>query len=425
VEDLQCYSDCGFNCSISRSAFLKCGGFDRLMRPKFEDLELGQRLHSFGVETVFEPRAILTHYESKNLVDDVQVYWRHGLRLAFYRLNIKRQRNPQLSALRRLKSRNPARRIFQFVSWTTPVINRNCAKFSRALCDKTGSSWFMHQWQRLQAATEGIQALKSEGINLAQVRELVGEPTLVLALRCISPKLSKADGEFHISSQKFRRLLKMLADLEYESVTSRQFTGAKAGRNCLLTFDEGFEDLYSELLPLIGPHGLKPLVFVVADRIGRFNTWESTAGYTKRSLLSATQIREMAKYGVEFGSQTCTHSWLPSLTEKDLRREVNDSKGKLEDLLGAEITSFAYPYGGANAHIRATVARAGYTRAFSSSPGLSFWDDPMWIRRVEVAEQDSSFSMSLKLRTGKNLSQRVAERITHLRNLLTSRTADC
>lgn len=418
VEELQFHSDCGFNCSIRRSVFLKSGGFDANMRPRLEDLELGLRLYKLGVETVVDPEAVLTHYESKNLVDDTRSYWQHGLRLAYYRLAQKGQRNAQTSALRRLKTANPVRRLQQVLSWHAPSVMRGAADFSRAVCDRTGSGWFLHQWKRLQSSTEGMQVLRSDGIRLEQVRSLVGNPLLVLAIHSITSSLSKQDERYHVTPAKLRALLKMLDAFSFQSVASDAVEGLSRKKSYLLTIDDGFEELHAQLLPLIEPYRLKPLVFVVVDRLGGFNEWESPVGYTRRKLLSVEQMRELARYGVEFGSHTCTHPWLPSLTEDDLWHEVHDSKRRLEDLLGTEVTSFAYPYGGANAHIRATVAQAGYKRAFSVSPGLSFWDDPTWIKRVEVAETDTRLDLLLKMFTGKSASQRVYEQTTRLRKLL-------
>lgn len=145
VEELQYHRDCGFNCSISRNVFLKSGGFDPKMRPRLEDLELGLRLLSMGVETVVEPDAVLYHFDSKNLADDTRAYWQHGLRLAYYRLAQKGQRNAQTSALRRLKTRNPARRLQQVLSWHALGVMRATADCSRAICDRT--------WLRLVPAS--------------------------------------------------------------------------------------------------------------------------------------------------------------------------------------------------------------------------------------------------------------------------------
>lgn len=423
AEELQYHTCCGFNCSVSRKAFLESGGFDPNMRPRLEELELGQRLYSLGVETVVEPDAVLFHHDSKNLVDDSKVYWQHGLRLAYYRLASKGQRNSQVGALRRLKTRNPARRLLHSLSWYVPGVISASSELTREICDRTGSRWCLRQWERLRSNVEGMQSLRSEGVTLKNVRDLVGNPLPVLAIHCITKSLSKEDEKYHITPEKLRALLKILDALNFQSITDGEVLGFVDRKRYLLTIDDGFEELHAELLPLIASHRLKPLVFVVVDRLGGFNEWESPVGYTRRKLLSVAQMREMAQYGVEFGSHTCTHPWLPSLTEEDLWHEVNDSKRRLEDLLGAEVTSFAYPYGGANAHIRAVVARAGYKRAFSVAPGLSFWDDPMWIRRVEVAEKDTYLDLLLKVFTGKSASQRAFEQTTRLRKLMSSTNA--
>ena len=414
-EEVQLYSVCGFNCSIDRRVFLKSGGFDSRMRPRLEDLELGHRLQSAGVETAVDSSAVLFHHDAKNLVDATQSYWREGMRLQLYRLKHKAQRNQQLLTLRNLKTANPARRLHQTLSWFAPGIMRACASVPHAICDCTGSRWFLRQWERLQAPVDGMHSLRSEGVTLEEVRRLVGNPLLVIAVHNLSARLSKEDRNYHISPKRFRAILKTLGLLRYQNVTIDQGQNPENGRGFVLTIDDGFEDLYAELLPLIDHYNLRPLVFIVVDRLGGFNDWESPMGYTKRRLLSTEQMREMHRYGVEFGSHSCTHSWLPSLNEADLWREVHDSKRKLEDLLGCEVTSFAYPYGGANAHVRATVARAGYKWAFSVSPGLSFWDDPMWIKRVEVAEKDSNLDLVLKISKGKSASQILFEQLTRLR----------
>jgi peptidoglycan/xylan/chitin deacetylase (PgdA/CDA1 family) len=204
--------------------------------------------------------------------------------------------------------------------------------------------------------------------------------------------------------------------LKLRCVSAEEGLSSPTGHNFLLTIDGGLEDLHAELLPMLRPYELKPLLFLVVDQIGGFNAWESTMGYRKQKLLSVEQVREMQRYGIEFGSHTCSHPWLPSLSDNDLQKEVKDSKQKLEDLLGVEVTKFAYPYGGANARVRAMVARAGYKWAFSTSPGLSFWDDPLWIKRVEVADSDSLFGLLVKVLTGKSVSQRSFEQLTRLRD---------
>jgi peptidoglycan/xylan/chitin deacetylase (PgdA/CDA1 family) len=107
---------------------------------------------------------------------------------------------------------------------------------------------------------------------------------------------------------------------------------------------------------------------------------------------------------------------LPSLTDTDLQWEIRRSKELLEDLLGVEINAFAYPYGGENARVRSAVARAGYKWAFSSQSGLSFWDDPMQIKRVSVHDSDSIVALLSKALTGNSIAQHTFETAARLRD---------
>jgi peptidoglycan/xylan/chitin deacetylase (PgdA/CDA1 family) len=154
------------------------------------------------------------------------------------------------------------------------------------------------------------------------------------------------------------------------------------------------------LMPMVVEHKYTPLIFLVADKIGSTNVWDCDTGLRTRSLLTLDQIREMHKLGVEFGSHTLTHPRLMTISDAQLNREVTDSKHQIEDLLGVEVTSFAYPYGDVDRHIRSAVAQAGYKIAFTGKPGLNWWNDQLCQRRVEVNNFTTELNLSFQLRYG-------------------------
>lgn len=133
-------------------------------------------------------------------------------------------------------------------------------------------------------------------------------------------------------------------------------------------------------------------------------------------LLSLDQIREMAAAGVEFGSHTLTHPWLPSVDDHRLLREVRDSKLRLEDLLGVEVPCFAYPFGAVDQRVRAAVVAAGYRLAFTTRAGLNWWNDPFCIHRAEIGERDSLLDFVMKLRTGYSLRQWLSNQWASMEN---------
>jgi peptidoglycan/xylan/chitin deacetylase (PgdA/CDA1 family) len=108
----------------------------------------------------------------------------------------------------------------------------------------------------------------------------------------------------------------------------------------------------------------------------------------------------MQSCGVDFGSHTMTHPWLPDVSDAQLHREVVDSKSRLEDMLGVEITSLAYPYGGVDMRVRSAVAGAGYKAAFTTRSGLNWWNDPLCQRRADVNDYTSLMGFLSELRYG-------------------------
>jgi peptidoglycan/xylan/chitin deacetylase (PgdA/CDA1 family) len=65
----------------------------------------------------------------------------------------------------------------------------------------------------------------------------------------------------------------------------------------------------------------------------------------KQVMLSWDEIREMGENGISFGAHTVSHPRLSILPVEEARREIIESKRKIEQELSQRITSFAYPFG--------------------------------------------------------------------------------
>ena len=101
------------------------------------------------------------------------------------------------------------------------------------------------------------------------------------------------------------------------------------------------------------------------------------------------QLREMEAAGIEIGSHTVTHPVLTRVAPDRLRRELEQSRGRLEDMLGHPVTLFCYPNGAYDRTVRDAVARAGYRLAVTSDDGLNDATiDPLAIRRIQNEEQN-------------------------------------
>jgi peptidoglycan/xylan/chitin deacetylase (PgdA/CDA1 family) len=128
-------------------------------------------------------------------------------------------------------------------------------------------------------------------------------------------------------------------------------------RRFALTFDDGYESVYTHAAPLLDRYGCSATVFVVAGYIGLPPSWDI---YRHGRHVSAAQIRALSDQGIEIGSHTLTHPDLTGLPDELLDKELSASKKTLEDITGVPVTSLSVPYGSWDARVWAHARRCGY-----------------------------------------------------------------
>jgi peptidoglycan/xylan/chitin deacetylase (PgdA/CDA1 family) len=151
-----------------------------------------------------------------------------------------------------------------------------------------------------------------------------------------------------------------------------------------ITFDDGYLSVYEHACPMLAGRNMTATIFVVADQIGGVNEWDRSAGDTKEPMMSGEQIRELAANGFEIGAHTLTHPRLTELDDERVAREISDSKHRLEDLIGSEVSSFSYPYGDCDERVIEAAVRAGYQRAVGTKLGVVARAGIFEIPRVNV-----------------------------------------
>jgi len=112
--------------------------------------------------------------------------------------------------------------------------------------------------------------------------------------------------------------------------------------------------------------------------------------------LSWSQIREMAGNGIRFGAHTLSHEVLTTLSDADLKTEVEDSKKRIEARIDREVEIFCYPHGQAGERELRAVRDAGFLAAVSGVGGNFAYVDLYNLYRLYVSNQHlSSFINSL------------------------------
>ena len=212
------------------------------------------------------------------------------------------------------------------------------------------------------------------------------------------------DWPWAISMQRFRNQLDFIAEEGWATPTMAELVAAPekfTGRTAVITFDDGYVDnlvAWEELQK----RNMRATLFMVSGSIGRMPTWRAD-GRPVDPLLNATELRSMHATGMEIGSHTANHVRLTEADDNQLHDELIYSKKTLEDTLGEEISSFAYPYGAWDARCVNAVRAAGYHAACTTETGWTMRDgNPYQLRRLTVFNTDTTSSLARKLYFGSN-----------------------
>jgi len=121
-----------------------------------------------------------------------------------------------------------------------------------------------------------------------------------------------------------------------------------------ITFDDGCETDLLAASPILKQANFGATFFITSGRLG-------APGF-----LSPAQVRELSSQGCEIGCHSMTHPYLTDLDEGGLRREICDSKARLEQIIGKQVEHFSCPGGRYDNRVVAIARAAGY-RSLSTS----------------------------------------------------------
>jgi peptidoglycan/xylan/chitin deacetylase (PgdA/CDA1 family) len=132
-------------------------------------------------------------------------------------------------------------------------------------------------------------------------------------------------------------------------------------RPIILTFDDGFENWRSFVLPQLRKHHMVAEFYVVIENVGRSISW--------------ADVNTLARAGMGIGAHDVQHVQLTGggvapYPPAVMRYQVTEAKRRLEAETGVKVDSMAYVGGGFDATLMAIVQQAGYSTARSIERGV-------------------------------------------------------
>lgn len=171
--------------------------------------------------------------------------------------------------------------------------------------------------------------------------------------------------------------------LEHARLDDVVSTAGTSAEKFVITFDDGFRNVLDLGLPVLARHKIPAIQFIVADFIGKENTWDVAKGDCAEWLMDSVQIKEWLAAGHQIGSHSSNHPNLKLLSEAEAREEIFGSKKKLEDQFGVQVRHFCYPFGGYTLLTRDLVREAGYQTACTVEFGVNGANvDALALRRI-------------------------------------------
>ncbi len=204
----------------------------------------------------------------------------------------------------------------------------------------------------------------------------IGHKTVVLGYHSVSEEpFSDAESLF-VRPSELEEQIKTLKEGGWEFIFASEVNGRSLKRQVCLTFDDGYADNLTVLLPILEKYGAKATVFVVPDLVD-FN----------ERFLSMAQLQALAQSPlIEIGSHGMSHREFSGLSLEEVKKELKDSKTVLQVLTGQKIDCFAYP-GGHYTREEALAAAELYDKCFTFSGArqyVSIFNKPELIPRISV-----------------------------------------
>ena len=209
----------------------------------------------------------------------------------------------------------------------------------------------------------------------------------VLCYHRVGTEVSKMS----VSPSRFEAQLDWLLANGYRVIRLSELAEFLAGKRAVprravvLTFDDGYQNVYRNAFPLLKKKGVAATVFIYTDFVGAGDG------------LSWAQMNEMQRSGlVDIQSHTKSHANLAqrlagetdAAYRQRLDRELKTPMTLAEREMAETNHRFrylAYPYGDANDFVLDAMRRNDYTLGLTVTPGSNaFYAAPMMLRRVMI-----------------------------------------
>ncbi len=214
----------------------------------------------------------------------------------------------------------------------------------------------------------------------------------VLTWHRVVPMPAVGEPDLIVDPSVFEAELKALHDNGYHPISQAQlfdalYKGAPLpSKPVIISVDDGYVDDVRAILPALKRWHMVATFFIITGR-----THEP-------GFVTAPQIRELDRAGMDVGDHTTHHVDLRTLSPDELKAETAGSRHMLQKILGHPTYWFAYPAGEFNDQVVAAVRAAGFTMAYTTEGGTTeSTEAPLTMPRLHVSRDTTPSGLIAEL----------------------------
>lgn len=201
-------------------------------------------------------------------------------------------------------------------------------------------------------------------------------------------------------AKSFEKQMNTLVKIGHPVSLSDKRTIMKSGYNIAVTFDDAYQSVLQNALPVLQAKNIPATIFVPTGYLGRKPQWIKNQNhrYASETVVTQEQLRGLPDNLITIGSHTVSHINLTNVDKSIARKEIFESKETLERILKNKVTLFAAPYATLNEDFTDLFKQAGYERVFLNIPTFpATKTDSYILGRNSVEPTDWPVEFNLKL----------------------------
>lgn len=197
-------------------------------------------------------------------------------------------------------------------------------------------------------------------------------------------------------------------------------------KTVVITFDDGYRTNFSNALPIMIKYNIPATVFLAAGYIGKNKSFpwldlpRDSSSSEALAPMDWEDVKKLCNAGIEIGSHTFSHKFLPRMDNEAIEREILLSQAVIKEKVGEKPCVFAFPFSFPVFHwkwpsfksvVMKALKKGGYKCCCTLLRGhITRNTNPFLLKRIVIGKFDDLKSFNTKL-TGAYAWTRVPQMI--------------